>query len=151
MGTYPDTMQSPLVSLSEADVSPCGSTYRQLWGWRCSIVLPFPALRAFADGLVGSLIGGLVYCLIMAYYHPEGLQIAGLRVLALSLTFGGFEMWRVRRQRTRKSVRRRLLWTLSASMLVFWALGAAFADTSTNDFRQGTRPHFLQVRLDPIA
>lgn len=150
-GTHPDTTRSPKVSRSEAGVSPCVSTNWRYWGRRCSIRLPLPAMRAFADGLVGSLIGGLVYCLILSCFNSEGLQIAGLRVLALSLTFGGFEMWRVRRQRTAESLKKCALLTLSASMVLFWALGAPFPDTPTRDSLQEARPQFHQVRFDPIA
>jgi hypothetical protein len=127
MGTHTDTMQSPLVSSSEASVSPCITRNGRLWGARCSIVPLVPALRAFADGFVGSLAGGLVYCMILAYFDSRDLQIAGMRVLALSLTFGGFEVWRVQRIRTRRDVTRCMLFTLSASLLVLWALGEASA------------------------
>ncbi|MBA3975717.1 MAG: hypothetical protein C0504_16045 [Candidatus Solibacter sp.] len=112
---------------------------------------PLPALRAFADGFVGSLAGGLVYCMILAYFSSQDLQIAGLRVLALSLTFGGFEMWRVRRQRTAESLNKCVFVTLAASMVLFWALGASFSGTPTRDSLQEARPQLQQVRLDPIA
>jgi hypothetical protein len=42
-------------------------------------------------------MGGLVYWLLLAHLHPEGLGFAWLRILAVSLSFGGFEMWRVAR------------------------------------------------------
>jgi hypothetical protein len=118
---------------------------------RCSIVAPGPALRAFADGFVGSLAGGFVYCMILAYYGSHDLEIAVMRVLALSLTFGGFEGWRVSRQRTMKHVRKCLLWTLTASLLLFWAMGSTFSGVPTREFRQETPPDLLRVRLDPIA
>jgi hypothetical protein len=107
-------------------------------------------LRAFADGFVGSLAGGLVYCLILAYYGSQDLQIAGMRVLALSLTFGGFEMWRVRRIRTRRDVTRCMLYTLSASLFVFWALGAASAGAGSLPKKSDPRPP-VQVHLHHLA
>jgi predicted lipid-binding transport protein (Tim44 family) len=113
-------------------------------------VPPLPALRAFADGFVGSLAGGLVYCMILAYFSSQDLQIAGLRVLALSLTFGGFEMWRVRRMRSRQDLTRGMLFTLSASLLVFWALGAASAGAESLPKKSDPRPP-VQVHLHHLA
>jgi hypothetical protein len=63
---------------------------------------PLPALRAFADGLGGGLMGGLMYWLLLVYIYPDGLELAWLRVLAVSLSFGGLEVWRVARNRKRK-------------------------------------------------
>lgn len=150
MGTHTDTMQSPLVSSSEASVSPCVAGSGRLWRVRCSIVAPGPALRAFADGFVGSLAGGFVYCMILAYYGSHDLQIAVMRVLALSLTFGGFEMWRVRRIRTRRDVTRCMLFTLSASLLVFWALGTVSAGAENLPKQSDPRPP-VQVHLYHLA
>jgi hypothetical protein len=110
-----------------------------------------PALRAFADGFVGSLAGGLVYCMILAYCNSPDLQIAGLRVLALSLTLGAFEMWRAGAQRPRRTVARCMFWTLGASLFVFWAVGVAYSNEPTNDFDLNTPPIYLQIRLDPVA
>jgi len=81
------------------------------------------ASRAFADGFIGGLLGGAVYCLAVAYLQPGGLMLAALRVLALSLTFAGFEVWRVRRPRTFGDMRSALIWTLLACFVVFWVLG----------------------------
>jgi hypothetical protein len=63
---------------------------------------PLPALRAFADGFGSGLIGGLMYWLLLVYIYPNGLEHAWLRVLAVSVSFGGFEMWRVARNRKRE-------------------------------------------------
>ncbi|MBE0658021.1 MAG: hypothetical protein IH602_10045 [Bryobacteraceae bacterium] len=149
--TCPDAMRSPTVSGSEAGVSLVVSTTPMQEVPYFSTALHSPALRGFVDGFVGSLVGGLVYCMILAYFNYQDLQIAGLRVLALSLTFGGFEMWRVRRQRTAESFKKCVLLTLSASMVLFWALGASFSGTPTRDSLQEARPQLQQVRLDPIA
>lgn len=83
-----------------------------------------PGLRAFADGFLGGLTGGLLYCLALAYFHPAGLDLAWLRVAAVSLTFGGFEMWRVTCKPTLRSLRTCMLWTLTVSLFGLWALGA---------------------------
>jgi len=110
-----------------------------------------PALRGFADGFVGSLAGGLVYCMILAYYNSQDLHIAGLRVLALSLALGGFEMWRAGAQRPRRTVGRCMFWTLGASLFMFWAVGVAYSNEPTNDFHLNTPPIHFQIRLDPVA
>ena len=150
--TRPATMQRPLVTYTAADESPCVSMRPRCLRPRFPIALPLSAMRALVDGFVSSLAGGLVYCLILAYYNPDGLQLAALRVLAISLTFGGFEIWRAKRQHTPTSVRRCILWTLTASLLVFWALGAASSSASEDNFRPlEPLPHVLPVRLDPIA
>lgn len=78
--------------------------------------------RGFFDGFVGGLIGGVIYCLILTWLQTDGLVLAALRVVALSLVFGGFEMWRVTQGRTLKSVREDLIWTLAAAMLLLWGL-----------------------------
>lgn len=142
MGTHPGRIQRPLVSHSHAGVSPCVFTHPQREG---STLPSLPALGAFADGFGGSLIGGLMYCLVLVYFHPDGLEVACLRVVALSLTFGGFEMWRVRRKRTLKSVRTCMLWTLIASLFVLWALGAVIS--STDSSRHKTPPNSNQNGL----
>lgn len=151
LGTCPDAMRSPTVSGSEAGVSLGVSIHPMREASHLSAALHSPGTRGFVNGFVGSLVGGIVYCLILAYYHSQDLQIAGLRVLALSLTFGGFEMWRVRRQRTAESLNKCVFGTLAASMVLFWAIGAAFADTARRDSLQEARPPQQQVRLDPIA
>ncbi|MBK5291600.1 MAG: hypothetical protein JJE04_08000 [Acidobacteriia bacterium] len=102
-------------------------------------------MPAFFDGFEGGLTGGLLYCLILAYFHPAGLASAWPRVLALSLTFGGFEMWRVTRKRTLRSVGTCMLWTLTASMFVLWALGAVISYPDSP--RHETPPHFNQSSL----
>ena len=151
LGTCPDAMRSPTVSGPEADAPLDVSMHPRRETAQLATALYPPALRAFADGFVGSLAGGLVYCMILACCHSQHLQIAGLRVLALSLTFGGFEMWRVRQKRTAGSLKKCALLTLSASMILFWALGASLPGTPTRDSLQEARPQFHQVRLDPIA
>jgi len=66
-------------------------------------VFSLPALRNFADGFLGGVMGGLAYWLLLAHFHPDGLEFAWLRILAVSLSFGGFEMWRVARNRKRNA------------------------------------------------
>ncbi len=126
MGTDRGGMRS-WMSHAQAGVSPWVSTHPQGELPRRSTVLSFPALHAFADGFWGGLIGGLVYCLVLAYFDPDDLEIAWLRVLALALTFGAFEMWRVIRKRTLRSAMTSLLVILTASLLVLSVLGAVFA------------------------
>ena len=46
-------------------------------------------------------MGGLVYWLLLAHVHPDGLDSAWLRILAVSLCFGGFEVWRAARNEKR--------------------------------------------------
>lgn len=78
---------------------------------------------AFANGFLGGLLGGAFYCLAVAYLQPGGLKLAALRVLALALTFAGFEVWRMRRPRTFRDLKSALIWTLLAIFVVFWVLG----------------------------
>lgn len=99
-------MQRPLGSHSQAGVSPRVSTHPRQEVPGRSTVLLCPVLRAFADGFGGGLIGGLMYCLALAYFNPDGVEFAWGRVLALSLTFVGFETWRV--TRTPKTDSRRI-------------------------------------------
>jgi len=66
-------------------------------------VFSLKALHSFSDGFLGGLTGGFLYWLILAGVHPEGLESAWLRILAISLSFGGFEMWRVARNRKRNA------------------------------------------------
>jgi predicted lipid-binding transport protein (Tim44 family) len=113
--------------------------------WRRSALLCLPKLRAFAGGFAGGLLGGVVYCLILAHFHSQVLGFAWLSVLALSMTFGGFEMWRVARKRKPNTVITCMLWTLAASIVMLWALGAAIP--STNKSSYGTTRHFEQARL----
>jgi hypothetical protein len=82
-------------------------------------------LLGFSDVFVGGLIGGGVYCLILLFLQTDELGLACLRVAAVSLVFGGFEMWRVTQGRTLKSARKNLGWTLAAGMLLLWGLGIA--------------------------
>jgi hypothetical protein len=82
-------------------------------------------LLGFADGFVSGLIGGGVACLILVWLQPHELALACLRVVALSLVFRGFEMWRVTQGRTLKSARKNLGWSLAAGMLLLWGLGMA--------------------------
>jgi hypothetical protein len=81
------------------------------------------SVRALADGFLGGLLGGAFFCLAVACFHPDGLQLAVLRALALSLALAGFEGWRKRRPRTFRDLRSALIWTLLASFVVFWVLG----------------------------
>jgi hypothetical protein len=79
--------------------------------------------RALADGFLGGLLGGSFYLVAVAYFQPGGLRMAGLQVLALSLTLAGFEVWRTRRPRSFRDLKRALLWILMASFLVFGVIG----------------------------
>ena len=102
--------------------------------------LAAPGLRAFADGFLGGLTGGLLYCLALAYFHPAELDLAWLRVAAVSVTFGGFEMWRVTRKPTLRSLRASMFWTLALSLFGLWALGAIAPPTG--ETRTDTPPQF---------
>lgn len=82
------------------------------------------AVRAFADGFGGGLIGGLIYCLALAYLYPARLESAWLRVAIVSLAFGCFELWRVTRNRTLRSVRVFMIWTAIGGLFALWALAA---------------------------
>lgn len=135
-------MQRSLVSHSQAGLFPCVSTHSQREAPRRSIVLS-PTWRAFVDGFGGSLVGGLTFCVVLAYVHPDGLELAWLRVLAVSMIFGGFEMWRAARRRTLSSVRKCMLWTLTASLLALWALGAVISSTDSSS--RETPPYFKTV------
>lgn len=57
------------------------------------------AARAFLDGFSSSIVGGLLYCVVLANWNPVELNSAWQQVLALSLAFGGFETWRATRKR----------------------------------------------------
>ncbi len=96
--------------------------------------------RAFGDGFGGGLIAGFLYCCLMACCDPAGLPLAGMRVLALSLIFGGFEIWRVTQSPTPGRLRRCALWTFVASLLALWALGV-FISTAPGVYRE--TPAFL--------
>lgn len=145
MGTSPGSMQRSLVSRSQAGVSPDISTEAP----RRSTAPSLPALRAFIDGFGGGLIGGLIYCLGLVYFHLAGIEFAWLRVLVLSLTFGCFEMWRVKRKRTPRSIRIWMLWTFTVSLFVLWALGAVMS--SAENYRYENPPHFDQSRFAPVT
>lgn len=84
-----------------------------------------PALRAFADGFGGAFAGGLLYCLALAYFGAGGIVTVWLRVLAVSLAFGAFEVWRVSRKPAPRTVRAGMLLTLALSLCLIWLLGAA--------------------------
>ena len=86
-----------------------------------------PALRAYADGFVSSLIGGLIYCLILARFYPEALDSAWWRVLAVSLACGCIELWRVSRSRQLRGLGAWVLWALTVSLFAIWAAGAVNA------------------------
>jgi len=144
MGTQPG-IRSSLASYSRAGSSANVFTLPEREApWRSTVLSP-PSLRAFADGFGGGLIGGIVYCLVMVCFHPVELEFAWLRVLALSLTFGGFEMWRVTRRRTLRNVGTYMLLTLTVSLFVLWVLGAVIP--STDSSRRETPPHSKQSRL----
>jgi len=86
-----------------------------------------PALRAYADGFVSSLIGGLIYCLILARFHPAALDSAWWRVLAGALACGCIELWRVSRRRQLRGHGAWVLWALTVSLFAIWAAGAVIA------------------------
>lgn len=136
MGTDPGIERRWLLLHSQAGVSP-----RPFTNLLRESVLSPPAWRAFADGFGGGLIGGLVYCLVMAYIDPRGLDYAWLRVLALSLTFGALEMWRISRKPSR-AAGTFILCALTASMIVLWALGAVLSAVESP--RQEPPPRFHQ-------
>jgi hypothetical protein len=147
MATGPGAMYQLPVSLSPAvastGVSTSGQPQRDAPRHRISASLP--AWRGFSGGFVGGLIGGLIYCLVLAWFQNGGLELACLRALALSLILGGFEMWRVTRGRRSKRVAVCLLWTLAASGLVFWALGAVLPGKERS--RPETPPQITHSRL----
>ncbi len=149
METGPHNICQSLASQWTAETSESGSTQRHGRSPRRLTAPSLTVLGAFAGGFIGGLIGGLAYCLALAYFHPDGLKFAWLRVLVLSLTFGGFEMWRVTRQRSLMSARSCLLWTLLASLFVLWALGTAIS--ITDSLRQERAPRFIQSGLARIA
>jgi hypothetical protein len=149
MGTNQGSMHKSVTPYWPAGVSPSGSTHPQPETPRRSTVLSLPGLRAFGEAFASSLTGGLLYCLVLTYVRPDEVAIALPRVLALSLTFGGFEMWRVSRKRTLRSARKSLLWTLAASLFVWWALGAV--NSSPNSSRNQPAPHFKQSNHSRLA
>ena len=55
-------------------------------------------LPHFADGFGGGLIGGLLYCMLLAYFNPGELVLAWQRVITLALALGCFEVWRARKR-----------------------------------------------------
>ena len=142
-------MQSSPAPVLQAGLFPDASTYPRLEKPPQLTTPSIPPWSGFADGFVGGLIGGLAYCLILAQFHPGGLDLAWLRVLALSLTLGGFEMWRVRRRRTLRSVVACVLWTLIASLFVWCALASVISPTD-NRFH-AIPAHFNHSHLAPVA
>lgn len=103
-----------------------------------------PALRAYADGFVSSLIGGLLYCAVLVYFQPEALGSAWWRVGTLSLVCGGVEMWRVSRRRTLRGRGAWVLWALTAGLFTLWALGATVAASHRegDERRRADATHF---------
>jgi len=103
-----------------------------------------PALRAYADGFVSSLIGGLLYCVVLVYFQPEALGSAWWRVGTLSLVCGGVEMWRVSRKRTLRGGGGWVLWALTAGLFMLWALGATVAAShgAGDEPRRAEATHF---------
>jgi hypothetical protein len=97
------------------------------------------AARAFADGFLSSLVGGLVYCLILVFYYPGELGLGWFRVLVLSGTFGCVEMWRVMRRRTFRDMKAGLLWAFTANVFMWWALGVSLS----------VPPHYEPAGPDP--
>lgn len=149
MGTRTSFVRGLQISSSEPGVASGASDDPRTWAPLLITVPHAAALRAFAGGFMSSLIGGLVYTLILSYFEPDGLRLALLRALALSLTFGAFEAWRVRRPRTPEMIRTRMLWTLTACLLVFLALGAAMP--ATDSFLPETPLPAYHVRLDRLV
>lgn len=135
--------QSPAVASSDVSISAQPQQYA-----RRRLGASLPAWRGFYDGFVGGLIGGVIYCLILIWFQMEGLALAGLRALSLALILGGFEMWRVTRGRGSERVAPGLLWTLAASGLVFWMLGAVLSGTERS--RTEPPPQISHSRLTLI-
>ncbi len=119
-----ETLRRAPKAQSNPAFSPMISTYPQTDPSRISTVFFFSALRAFADGFSGGILAGLLYCIALSYFYPAGLDRAWMRVLAISLTFGGFETWRVMRRRTLGSVRTCLIGTLALCLLLLWGIDA---------------------------
>lgn len=113
---------------------------------RSVMALSTPALRAFGDGFGGALGGGLAYWLILTRFGRTGLDDAWVRIVILALVCGGFEMWRVARNRTSKSVVKSIFWTVTATLFLLWALEAATSPVDNS--RQGAPSRF---KLDPRA
>jgi predicted lipid-binding transport protein (Tim44 family) len=109
-------------------------------------LIPLSALRAFADGFGGGLVGGLMYCLVLAYFQPAELALAPLRVAALALTFGGFEVWRVTRKPTHRRLTTLALWAVPASLLLLWVVGSLVFSVESSS----SKPLFNQVALTGI-
>ena len=95
------------------------------------------AIRAYADGFLSSLMGGLLYCLVIARIQPEALDSAWWRVGAMSLLFGGVELWRDSRRRRFRSQAAWTLWALTASLLTLWAAGALLAASRVRGAQPG--------------
>lgn len=85
------------------------------------------ALRAYADGFLSSLMGGLLYCLVIARIQPEALDSAWWRVGAMSLIFGGVELWRDSHRRRVRSQASWIPWVIAVSLLALWTAGVLLA------------------------
>lgn len=120
MATEQVGMQGSMTAPSHAGSTPHAGAHSRQDSPRISTV---SALRAFADGFGGVLAGGLLYCLVLGYFHSEELALASMRVLLLALVVGGFEAWRVTRMRTLRSVRVNIAGIMIATMLAWAAMG----------------------------
>lgn len=136
------TSRSASMAQSNPALSPVICTHPQRDTERISTVFCSAAARAFADGFCGGILGGLLYCIALSYLYPTGLDQAWMRILAISLTLGGFETWRVMRRPTRRSVRTCLIWTLSACLVLLWGIETALS--AADGSRRVTPPRSRQ-------
>ena len=86
--------------------------------------------------------------MLLAYFDPAGLEYVWLRVLFTSLIFGGFEVWRVARERTPGSVAKCLLGVFIASLFVLCAAGEILAMEKNS--RYEAAPQLKQSRFATI-
>lgn len=90
--------------------------------WIRKSPLPFTALRGFADGFGGGLIGGLLYYPLQTSLQLGGFAYSWLSIFALALSFGTFEMLRVGQHRTFWSSRTLLLCCVATSFFLLLVL-----------------------------
>ena len=103
---------------------------------------PHPALDAFADGFAGGILGGVTYLLFHSYFHLGGFEYSGWTLLALALTLGAFESWRMSQNRGFWNVKNFAICVLTAGILMLWSL----ADQS--NFSEDSLPGSPQLMTD---
>lgn len=101
---------------------------------------PNPALDAFADGFAGGILGGVGYLLFHSYFHLGGFEYSGWTLLALALTLGSFECWRLSQNRRFWNLNTLAICIISAGILVLWSL--ADQSSFSHDFLQGSPQSF---------